>query len=612
MEKYICKDCGDKDCGDTTYCSKCMVENEAMMKLDQCYIDLLFKHICQIYSSDLKTKRIYEMTHKNFDIKKHITSNTILEYLRTSDIFKPLIRFYKKLSLLNTIKPYHEKNYGHILDDIKNDMSDYHMFSYGCQKPWFLCRETDDFYIESDSEQDSDQEETNQIKHLQKRKEYNIINKCISAIKNDINDNSELFMKTHFGRKSSDAYKKLINDYLYFVNGFIVSEILSLEEKYMGLDPKLFKINKNDAVKTYFNILEYLDNPDTFKCGICLEKFSYSTTIDYCCMKNYCRDCMRLQIITKKECAICHLPIIKYPKKKDVIYFAGSMKIDRPLIKYNFADNSDTFNYRCECCMGCPICHNTMGYCDCKLNDKKVLEYNRKIDLSSHENEMEVNNDGRIYNLIGPILFINGSNIEKCSHSCSSPCVPPYFGLSLINNYHNSIKLSDVLILTVDPIHLDSYASYAEWGMACKKTLYIIPKYGKKLPADLWWFAMESILSINKLKDEKRIDYHMIILNSINPEIRSKKIYHHMLDQTTKHKDYNTNNTSRVSKEKEWSIMNIHEKNACISIGYTKETWSDPDLLEEKDDPLNKPWVAFTEEQKESLHYLGFTEKDFD
>ena len=108
----------------------------------------------------------------------------------------------------------------------------------------------------------------------------------------------------------------------------------------------MFTINKNNAIKTYLNILEYINDPDTFKCGLCLENFSYSTTIDYCCMKNYCQDCMRLQIINKKECAICHFPITKYPKKKDIIYSAGSMKVDRPLIKYDFANNTDRFTHQ--------------------------------------------------------------------------------------------------------------------------------------------------------------------------------------------------------------------------------------------------------------------------
>ena len=539
--------------------------------LDEKSYDLLFKHLCKIFSLDKSTKNIYEKTKSTFKIQKYITSNSILEYLRDSELFKTLLKFYKKTGLLNTIKPYKKKSYVDISSAIKNQMSDYYMFSYTSNEPWFLSKvdECNDYAIESESSDDDD--DIKKIIHLQKKKEYDIILKCISEITNNINTSPDTFINVYF-KKTSSSYKKLINDYLYFVNGFLVSEILSLEEKYMGLDSKIFTINKNDAVSTYLNILDYLDNPDTFKCGICLDIYSYSTTIDYCCMKNYCRDCMRLQIINKKECAICKFPIIKYPKKKDVIYFAGSMKIDRPMIKYNFADNYDIFDYRCECCSGCPICHETLGFCNCKVYDKKVIEYIQNINLSSHENTMEINNDDRIYNLIGPILFENGSNIENCGHSCDSPCIPPYFGFSLIKNYHNSIKLSDVLILTVDPNNLDSYASYAEWGLASKssKTLYIIPKYGNKIPSDLWWFAMESILSINKLKDEKRIDYHMVILNSINPDIRSKKMYYHMLDKTTKHKNYNHTPPSNTTANdnvllcstncKEWSIMNIHEK----------------------------------------------------
>jgi len=191
----------------------------------------------------------------------------------------------------------------------------------------------------------------------------------------------------------------------------------------------------------------------------------------------------------------------------------------------------------------------------------------------------------------------------------------------LIKNYHNSIKLSDVLILTVDPNNLDSYASYAEWGLASKssKTLYIIPKYGNKIPSDLWWFAMESILSINKLKDEKRIDYHMVILNSINPDIRSKKMYYHMLDKTTKHKNYNHTPPSNTTANdnvllcstncKEWSIMNIHEKNAVLSIGISKKTWETGFTC---DNCIHdKKWNDYTIDQKESLKFLGYDEDDF-
>lgn len=607
METKMCDKCSDKN-----YCDLCKKKYEDLMTLDKPTYDLLYEHICDILRLDSKTKLIYEKTNASFDIKKYLTSNSILEYLRESDLFKSLIRFHKKTGLINSIKPYQEKSYDNILSEIKDQMSEYYVNSSDYNKQWFLSKIND--YIIDDSDSDSvDEDDVNQLICLHKKKEYDIILKCINNIKKSIHENPKEFMKNNFKKRSS-SYNKLINDYLYFVNGYLVTEILSLEEKYMGLDSKLFTINKNNAIKTYLNILEYLNNPDTFKCGLCLENFSYSTTIDYCCMKNYCQNCMRLQIIHKKECAICRFPITKYPKKKDIIYSAGSMKVDRPLIKYDFANNTDIFDYRCECCSGCPICHQTMGYCDCKLNNKKVLEYNSKIDLSSHENTMEVNNDKRIYNLVGPILFENGSNIENCGHSCNSPCVPPYFGLSLIKHYHNSIKLSDIFILTVDPNNLDSYASYAEWGMASKlsKILYIIPKYGTKLSNELWWFAMESILSINKLKDDKCIDYHMLILNSINPDIRSKKIYYHMLDQTTKNKDYDTYSNKLLPKDKCWSDMNIHEKNAVISIGYSKEIWLNPELIKENDDPFMKEWCDFTDDQRESLHYLGYTADDFD
>jgi hypothetical protein len=486
----------------------------------------------EIIKCNQKTIKIYPVI-KNEDNKKILKAITcekyILEYLRDTELFKPLHKFYKKSGI--NIESYKTNEYNYH-GDSTNEYYEYinHSFS----EIWFESKVVEEVYSYSDESED---EELNNSIDCIKKLENKYINRCISEIKEKIK-NPEDFVNTYFKHRRIDS--KIISEYLYHAQKKLLLEINKLKDKYYGLDPKIFEIKKSIS-DTYLNFQEYIKNPDTFKCGICLENFTYETTTDYCCMKNYCRECIENIIIMQKKCAICKESIIKQPKKKDTVYIAGSMSIDRPLIEYGCDESTSIFDYRCECCDGCPICHGTMGDCDCNIYDKSVLDYYKNDLFKNILTNIQVNNDNRIYKLIGPIKFIGGKNLNNCSHECDHPCIPPYFGISLINTYRKCIELADIFIMVIDPKKLDGYASFSEWGMASmkKKQLYIIPKYGMEIPTELWWFAMDSMMSLNCLIDKKRIDYHMLIINSINPEIRNTRIYYRMINNTSnKNKEY--------------------------------------------------------------------------
>ena len=493
----------------------------------------LIPYISDIIQSNQKTKNIYPVINSedNENILKSITDEKyILEYLRDTELFRSLHKFYQKSGI--NINPYEKKEYQYEGNDaIQYNYYINHKFS----QVWFKSKvvKSDSDFSDSESEDEELNISINNLKELEEK----YIEKCISKIKTEIK-NPKIFVNTYLCKRKIDH--KIISEYLYYSDELLLKEINILKDKYYGLDPSIFKIQTRIS-ETYLNFQEYIKNPDTFKCGICLENFTYETTTDYCCMKNYCRECIEKQIITHKKCAICKESIIKQPKKKDSVYIAGSISIDRPMIKYHCDEATSIFDYRCQCCNGCPICHGTMGDCDCNIYDKNVLDYYKNDSFKNILNNIQVNNDKRIYKLIGPIKFIGGKNLNDCSHECDHPCIPPYFGISLINTYRKCIDFADIFIMVIDPQKLDGYASFSEWGMASmkKKQLYIIPKYGIEIPTDLWWFAMESILSLNQLIDQKRIDYHMLIINSINPEIRNKRIYYRMLNSASnKNKEY--------------------------------------------------------------------------
>jgi hypothetical protein len=564
--------------------------------------DSLCPYFHQYISENEKTKKVCGDLSKEVQcmefIGGHIEEHCVLEYARTSDIFKPLHKFYNKPEInikLHKYQPY-------IFD---TDSFEYDRYSNNTTS-WFDNKINGcGLLYSSDSEEDEDIKE---ICAIIKKKEKKIIDKCVCDIKEKIKDPKKFFYENILNK---EAREKIIGEYLYRVSNYLFKKYVKLKTMYPGLNKQLFVIENNDVIKTYYNIKEYLDNPDTFKCSICLEHKTYSTTIDYCCMRNTCSDCIQEIINKHKKCPTCRTRF-----SKDIIYLAGSMKIQRPLIEINCDDYPDIFQNRCACCDGCPLCESLsvdgayggVAGCKCEVHDLDVIDFykdGKSPDGDDNFDDIKFVQECGMYTLSGPMRISGGDNIENCGHSCNIPCIPPYFGHTLLNHYHDVISgITDVFIMTIDCDNLDGYASFAEWGMAScsQKPLYIIPKKGRWIPEDLWWFAIDSVRSIQKLTDLKK-QYHTLILNSINPSIRSIDMYITMLDKACKGKEYSCEYQENkvIKRDYKWKNTDYNKKKEALK--WVDEIWNKPSMM--------LLWKDLSEEKQQAALFMGLTEEDF-
>jgi hypothetical protein len=65
-------------------------------------------------------------------------------------------------------------------------------------------------------------------------------------------------------------------------------------------------------------------------------------------------------------------------------------------------------------------------------------------------------------------------------------------------------------------------------------------------------------------------------------------------------------------KEKYWSNMTQQERDAVEILGFSEATWTDPDLLDDADYPLNRSWGSLTTAQQSAASTLGYQHDDFE
>ena len=481
--------------------------------------------IKQFIEKDKDIKHLYQLIPEecNTIVERDLNKDTnIIEYLRKSKYFKTIHTFCYQFNI--PIPEYEEP----IDDSYYGERGPSDCFQKFLNrggklepKPDYAILSSSDEYSSSEEEEEKEEKEEEEeeeddedIKKLC-RERYNILNKKIESCMDRIKEDKE-YVKCL-------SQRKIIYYFRYFIKKYIYSEMKKLKSQYLGLDPSYFNenVNENDSINLFIKLKEFLDNPDTFKCIICHETKTYQTTIDFCCVRNSCRECIK-QCLTKKDiCIICRKKM-----NRQKIYFAGSMNIERPIITYDCAEKLQRI---CGCCHLCEICQ--CEDCRCKVYDKNLIDfYNQR---STHKARQKKD----IYDITGPYRIENGLPLKQCGHSADEGCITPHFGHSIIINYNTCISQSDVFILTFDPDKIDCYASFAEWGyaMAKNKRLYIIPKTGNIITQELWWYAVSSSKSLVNI-DSIEKDYHILIINEINPEIRNYNTYLNMINESSKSK----------------------------------------------------------------------------
>ena len=198
--------------------------------------DSLYQCFHQYISKNEKTKKVYEDLSKEEQcmgfIGGHVDEHCILEYLRTSDIFKPLHKFYNNPEInirLHKYEPYVFGDYhsNHSTSWFNNKIGD-----KGC----FVYSDSSDSGNSSDSDEDEDIKE---ICAIINKKEKKIIDKCVCDIKEKLKDPKKFF---HDKILNKEAQEKIVGEYLYRVSNYLIDKCSELRTKYPGLNKKIFVI----------------------------------------------------------------------------------------------------------------------------------------------------------------------------------------------------------------------------------------------------------------------------------------------------------------------------------------------------------------------------------
>ena len=64
-------------------------------------------------------------------------------------------------------------------------------------------------------------------------------------------------------------------------------------------------------------------------------------------------------------------------------------------------------------------------------------------------------------------------------------------------------------------------------------------------------------------------------------------------------------------KDKEFLSMTEPEMEAVLQLGWTRETWSYPELLSENADPFSRTWQSLTDTERTAAKLLGLESTDF-
>ena len=66
-----------------------------------------------------------------------------------------------------------------------------------------------------------------------------------------------------------------------------------------------------------------------------------------------------------------------------------------------------------------------------------------------------------------------------------------------------------------------------------------------------------------------------------------------------------------LGKNKEWSAMTEREREAVECLGWTEHSWTDPDLLDEADDPFERAYGDLNRDEQAAAALLGMEASEF-